>query len=209
MKDELSRELRAWPVALEVRKGGEGAATEIRGYAAVFQELSLDLGGWRERIAPGAFARSIADNDVRALWDHNSQYVIGRNRAGTLELAEDERGLSIVAWPPATGWAADLLESMRRGDVDGMSFGFHVREDEWVDEDGVLVRVLRDVDLLEVSVVTFPAYLQTSAEARRVAGEWIGNGAGGAAGDVEGERARARARRAARLREIERLEIGD
>ncbi len=207
MKDELM-ERRSWPVRVEVR--GDSAAGDspvIEGYAAVFNELSLDLGGFRERIAPGAFARSLEDGaDVRALWDHDSKYVLGRNRAGTLALGEDERGLSVAIRPPGTGWAMDLVESMRRGDVDQMSFGFYVREDEWRDEDGVLVRVLRDVDLFDVSVVTFPAYVQTSAEARarvtsyelRVTSEDNGEDA-----DIEGERVRARARRAARQREIE------
>lgn len=205
MKDELM-ERRAWPVVVEVR--GDSAAGDspvIEGYAAVFNELSLDLGGFRERIAPGAFARSLEDGaDVRALWDHDSKYVLGRARAGTLALGEDERGLSVAIRPPGTGWARDLVESMRRGDVDQMSFGFYVREDEWRDEDGVMVRVLRDVDLFDVSVVTFPAYVQTSAEARKRVGEMGGVDGVDAGGDgEEGERVRARARRAARQREIE------
>jgi HK97 family phage prohead protease len=210
IRDKREVERRAWPVErLEVRAAGDSdSSPEIEGYAAVFGQLSVDLGGWRERIAPGAFARSVADNDVRALWDHNSQYVLGRNRAGTLDLAEDERGLGVNIRPPATTWAEDLLESMRRGDVNQMSFGFYVREDEWIDEDGMLVRVLRDVDLFDVSVVTYPAYPQTSAEARNKATSYelrvtSEDDAGEAAGDVEGERVRARARRAARQREID------
>ena len=209
--DELrvtkEEERRAWPVEkLEVR-ASEGSPPVIEGYAAVFGELSLDLGGWRERIAPGAFARSVQDNDVRALWDHNSQYVLGRNRAGTLALEEDERGLGVEIRPPGTSWANDLMESMRRGDVNQMSFGFYVRQDEWIEEDGLLVRVLRDVDLFDVSVVTYPAYPQTSAEARRkvASGEWRVNSEenNGGAADMESERARTQARRAARQREIE------
>jgi len=202
MSSTQEMERRAWPVErLEIREV-EGRRPAIRGYAAVFGQLSLDLGGFRERIAPGAFERSVVDNDVRALWDHNSQYVLGRNRAGTLTLEEDERGLSIEAEPPATTWAADLLTSMRRGDINQMSFGFYVRSDEWVEEDGILVRVLRDVDLFDVSVVTYPAYPQTSAEARARAGELKANSTARTPIE-EGERARARARRAARQREIE------
>lgn len=196
-------ERRAWPVErLEVR-AAEGAAPVIEGYAAVFNELSVDLGGFRERIEPGAFSRSLLDNDIRALWEHNPLYVIGRNRANTLELAEDDRGLSMSAEPPATGWAADLLRSMKRGDINQMSFGFFVRQDEWHDEDGILVRVLKDVDLFDVSVVTYPAYLQTSAEARARASSYKGDSAGEDAGDMEPGQARTRARRAARQREIE------
>jgi HK97 family phage prohead protease len=204
MTMELER--RAWPVErLEVRQDGDGdAAPVIEGYAAVFGQLSVDLGGWRERIAPGAFERSVTDNDVRALWEHDPQYVLGRNRAKTLTLEEDARGLRILAVPPRTSWAADLLESMRRGDVNQMSFGFYVRQDEWTEEpDFGLVRTLRDVDLFDVSVVTYPAYPQTSAEARARAQKEDNGGAA----DIEGERARARARRAARQRDIEIMQL--
>lgn len=198
---ELER--RVWPVErLEVRgeAGGDAGGPVIEGYAAVFDTLSVDLGGWRERIAPGAFKRTIGESDVRALWDHDAKYVLGRNRAGTLALEEDARGLRIKATPPDTVWAADLMTMMKRGDVNQMSFGFYVRADEWVEEpDFGLVRVLRDVDLFDVSVVTYPAYPATSAEARARASEQRP----GPADDKDAQRARARARRAARQREIE------
>ena len=199
MSSTQEMERRAWPVErLEVRADG-GASPVIEGYAAVFDQLSVDLGGWRERIAPGAFERSVSDNDVRALWDHDSKYVLGRNRAKTLALEEDARGLRIQVTPPATTWAADLVAMMKRGDVNQMSFGFYVRQDEWTEEpDFGLVRTLRDVDLFDVSVVTYPAYPATSAEARAKASEQRPGPA-----DIESERARARARRAARQREIE------
>ena len=169
MMSELER--RAWPVKrLEMRASEGESGPVIEGYAAVFDSLSVDLGGWRERIAPGAFKRTIGESDVRALWDHDAKYVLGRNRAGTLALEEDARGLRIQAQPPATQWAADLMTMMKRGDVNQMSFGFYVRQDEWVEEpDFGLVRVLRDVDLFDVSVVTYPAYPATSAEARATA----------------------------------------
>lgn len=203
MSGAQEMERRAWPVErLEVR-AGDGPEPVIDGYAAVFGQLSMDLGGWRERIAPGAFERSILDNDVRALWDHNSMYVLGRNRAGTLSLAEDERGLAVEARPPVTTWAADLLASMKRGDVNQMSFGFYVKRDEWLDEDGILVRVLREVDLFDVSVVTYPAYPQTSAEARKRAGEQEKNSPARTPIEEGAEQVRTRARRAARRREVE------
>lgn len=199
---EQEMERRSWPLErLEIR-AGEGSPAVVEGYAAVFNQFSVDLGGWRERIAPGAFERSLAANDIRALWDHNSQYVLGRNRAKTLELTEDEHGLAVRAQPPATTWAGDLLESMRRGDVNQMSFGFIVRQDEWIEDPDVgIVRVLRDVDLFDVSVVTYPAYPQTTAEARARAMSYQKQQPGPA--DIDAERARARARRAARRREIE------
>lgn len=204
LRGQREQERRAWPVEkLEVRAAGD-SAPEIEGYAAVFNQLSADLGGFRERIEPGAFSRSLLDNDIRALWDHNSQYVIGRNRANTLALEEDERGLSVKAQPPDTVWAGDLLKSMKRGDVNQMSFGFFVVRDEWMDEEGMLVRVLKEVDLFDVSVVTYPAYPQTSAEARATVESRKQNGdqQPGPA-DENGKRARARARRVARQREIE------
>ena len=136
---------------------------------------------------------------MRALWDHDAKYVLGRNTAGTLALEEDARGLRIVATPPNTTWAADLMTMMKRGDVNQMSFGFYVREDEWADVDGVLIRTLRDVDLFDVSIVSYPAYVETSAEARARASEQRP----GPADNNDAERARARARRAARQREIE------
>lgn len=190
-------EKRSWQVALEIRAKDDKPT--ISGYAAVFDSLSADLGGFREVVAPGAFARSIAQNDVRALWDHDAKYVLGRTAAGTLALEEDDAGLRVEVEPPETAWAHDLLASMRRGDVNQMSFGFYVREDEWSKtEDGTPLRTLRDVDLFDVSVVTFPAYAETTAEARSKASDIAQAGVE----EVTGL-ARTRARRAARQRTIE------
>lgn len=198
MSNINSGERRGWPMHFEVQATADDAKT-IEGYAAVFDTLSVDLGGFRERIAPGAFTRSVAENDIRALWDHDSKYVLGRNKAGTLALGEDERGLKIAVIPPNTVWATDLVQSIRRGDVNQMSFGFYVRSDDWEDTPMGLIRTLRDVDLFDVSIVSYPAYAETSAEARARASEQRP----GAADNNDAERARARARRAARQREIE------
>lgn len=149
---------------LEVRADKD--APVITGYAAVFDMLSENLGGFREKIKPGAFAQSIRDGDVRALWDHDSKYVLGRNRAGTLALTEDARGLQVSITPPDTTWANDLLTTMRRGDINQMSFGFFTRADEWDKKTNPPTRTLTDVDLFDVSIVTYPAYPQTSVEAR-------------------------------------------
>lgn len=148
----------------ELREEGEG---EIVGYAAVFNQPSEDLGGFVEVIEPGAF-RDVLDDDVRALFNHDSNYVLGRNRAGTLGLAEDDRGLESRIKPPATQWANDLLVSMRRGDVDQMSFGFSVETDDWKkDEAGIVRRTIKKIGrLYDVSVVTFPAYPQTTVAVR-------------------------------------------
>lgn len=163
------KEIRTWRLdEIEVREA-DGDGPLIVGYAAVFNQLSENLGGFRERIAPGAFRESLAaGDDVRALWEHDPQYVLGRNVAGTLTLAEDRQGLRVAIRPPATTWAADLMTSMRRGDVNQMSFGFSVPKggDSWEMVDGTQIRTLKRVRLADVSVVAYPAYPTTSAEAR-------------------------------------------
>ena len=147
---------------VEVRADGEGRL--IAGYAAVFDSLSVELWGFRERIAPGAFANSLGD-DVRALWNHNTEIVLGRTKANTLRLAEDNTGLRIEISPPAS--AAAYIETIERGDVDQMSIGFRALEDTWdEDETGILIRTLNKIKLYEVSPVTFPAYPATSVGVR-------------------------------------------
>lgn len=159
-------EYRAFPVELRVNRDGD--KPKIEGYAAVFDQLSEDLGGFREKIRYGAFRKTIKEDDIRALMNHDSNYVLARNVAGTLSLSEDDHGLKIEIDPPDTTWARDLMVSMERGDVDQMSFAFRVRKDgsEWTEKDGLVERELIDVMLYDVSVVTFPAYPQTIAQVR-------------------------------------------
>jgi len=147
----------------------EDAPPKITGHAAVFGQLSEDLGGFREQIAAGAFAEAIETDDVRALWNHNPDIVLGRNRAKTLILTEDTRGLAIEIIPPDTQAARDLMVSMERGDVTQMSFGFTVRPNgqNWAkDDEGRYIRTLTKVRLFDVSPVTFPAYPQTDVAVR-------------------------------------------
>lgn len=138
----------------------------ITGYAAVFNTLSEDLGGFREKIDPGAFSKTIKSDDVRALRNHNDDYVLGRNRSGTLKLSEDQRGLAIDILPPDAQWARDLMVSIERGDVDQMSFGFRTISDRWEMKDEEEIRTLEEVRLFDVSPVTFPAYPDTSVALR-------------------------------------------
>lgn len=165
-RNQLERRFVAFD-RLEVR-AEDGAAPLIQGHAAVFNQLSEDFGGWREQIAPGAFKRTLRSADVRALFNHSPDYVLGRNKAGTLSLAEDLAGLAIQVQPPATSWAADLMTSMQRGDIDQMSFAFRTIKDQWSTdaEAGTQVRTLLEVELYDVSVVTYPAYPQTDAAVR-------------------------------------------
>jgi HK97 family phage prohead protease len=157
--------------ALEVRALAEGEKPVIRGYAAVYNSFSENLGKFRERIAPGAFADALTGGaDVRALWNHDTSKPLGRTKAGTLQLSEDALGLHVEIDPPDTSWGRDAVEAIKRGDVDGMSFAFQVREDEWSkDSQGGRVRTLLKVGLIEVSPVTFPAYPATQVGVRCVA----------------------------------------
>lgn len=157
----------------EVRVEGSGDKPVIRGYAAVFNTLSEDLGGFREQLATGAFADALT-NDVRALINHDPNLVLGRNQAGTLKLSEDGQGLVVEITPPDTQAARDLVVSMQRGDVNQMSFAFTVsREDQVWSRDGTgpWLRLIKRVSrLFDVSVVTYPAYPQTSAAVRELEG---------------------------------------
>lgn len=163
-------ERRAFDVSrLHIEHRDDGAPQMV-GHAAVFNQLSDPLLFFRERIEPGAFSQSIHADDVRALMNHDSNYVLGRNRAGTLDLSEDSQGLAIRITPPETQWARDLMVSMERGDIDQMSFGFQVQPggDHWDGDLDNPVRVLTNVRLFDVSVVTFPAYPQTDVSLRRL-----------------------------------------
>lgn len=165
MRDQLPEIERRSVQMTEIRAESDG---KISGYAAVFnQQSELLYGSFREVIKPGAFSKTL-QNDIRALWNHDTAYVLGRNTAGTLSLVEDSRGLRVDIAPPDTQWARDLMVSIKRGDISQMSFGFNVKKDSWSETqaDGTQIRTLEDINLHEVSVVTFPAYPQTSVSAR-------------------------------------------
>ncbi len=188
----------------------ETEAPHIRGYAAVFDSESqplMEMGGqtFVERVAPGAFANSIDGGDVRALWNHDPNYVLGRTTAETLRLSEDEHGLAVDIIPPDTGWARDLMTSMRRGDVNQMSFGFQVVRDQWEtersDKGTRNVRTLLEVRLYDVSPVTFPAYPQTSVGVRSF-GDVVQELAQVRQREIEAQRAAMQGRAAQREREL-------
>lgn len=156
----------------EVRMEGEGEAPKLTGYAARFGELSQRLGGkygFKEKIDRGAFAKSIArGDDVRALWSHNPEQILGRTKSGTLRIREDERGLFIEIDPPDTQVGRDATTLIKRGDVTQMSFGFRVIGEKWETVGGEEIRTLTEVDLIEVSPVAFPAYTATEINARSI-----------------------------------------
>lgn len=144
----------------------EGGKRTLAGYAAVFGSTA-DIGGYfREVIAPGAFADTLLRDDVRALFDHDSGRLLGRKSAGTLRLAEDAKGLRVEIDLPDTSDGRDVAQLVERGDLDGMSFGFMVRKEQWDETVDPPTRTILAVDLREVSAVTFPAYADTSLALR-------------------------------------------
>ena len=144
-----------------------GAGPKIAGHAAVFNSLSEDLWGFREKIAPGAFGEALAKSDIRALLNHDPNYVLGRTKNGTLRAWEDDTGLAVEIDPPRTRWAGDLLVSIERGDISQMSFAFRVGEEEWGEVDGVKERTIISFDeIFDVSAVTYPAYPETDVSIR-------------------------------------------
>jgi len=140
----------------------------ITGYAAVFDKYSEDLGWFKEKIKKGAFSKTIKENDIRALINHNPDLIIGRTKNKTLKLWEDDKGLGFEVKLPDTSYAKDLKESIKRKDITQNSFGFQMIKDEW-SKDGKK-RLLKEVKLFDISPVTFPAYKQTSVKMLRT---WI------------------------------------
>lgn len=162
---------------LDLGAEGDGDKTVVRGYAAVFGSPSEPIGwdGFTELVKPGAFRKTIAEADVRALWNHNPEVVLGRTKAGTLRLAEDEKGLAVeIDWPQ---WATPQLEQIRRRDVSQMSFSFRTVKDRFLTtEDGKTVRELIEVEIFDVSPVTYPAYPETEVFVRSQLGQYRGSG---------------------------------
>ena len=152
---------------IERRAGEQGR--RLVGYAAVFNTPTTIGGRFVERIAAGAFKRAVAEDDVRALIDHDPARVLGRSTSGTLRLAEDATGLRVEIDPPDTSAARDLLALIERGDVTGMSFGFQARGEDWDHRANPPVRTVTDAKLFDVSVVTYPAYPEAGVALRSMA----------------------------------------
>ena len=157
---------------LRVAKTDDGKNT-VTGYAIVYNSPSVDLGGFVEIVAPGALTRTLTENpDVLCLRDHDCSLLLGRTLANTLTLTDDNIGLRFECTLPNTTAADDLAESMARGDIDACSFMMSVVNDTWSqDAQGNIIRTLLDIDLSEVSIVSFPAYPDTSAALRSAPAE--------------------------------------
>lgn len=177
--NENAREQRDTPIGVsnvEIREGS--GRTRISGYAAVFFREGNDATEYapkpapsgfrtRERIKPGTFARALQENqEVVALFDHETHNLLGRTSAGTLELEEDDAGLRYTITTADTTIARDVVENIRAGNLQGSSFAFVARKETWEEnEAGEAIRTLEDVDLYDVGPVVNPAYEGTSAEA--------------------------------------------
>lgn len=162
MKKMPKKETRTFNITgLETKDGIEGEPNVISGYAAVFNSKTI-IGDWFEEIiSPGAFSKTIASGDVRALFNHDWGNVLGRTKSGTLKLEEDDRGLKFEVDLPNTSVARDLKESMQRGDINQCSFGFYPTEETWDYSNEPALRTINEVELFEVSVVSLPAYDDT------------------------------------------------
>jgi Escherichia/Staphylococcus phage prohead protease len=136
-----------------------GGKTYIEGYAAVFNKRSDNLGGFVETVENTAFNKTAKEADVRALYNHNPNFVLGRSKAGTLQISIDSTGLHYRALAPDTSYARDLTVLLERGDVRESSFAFFNIDDKWDEtEDNMPLRHLHEVGLVDVSPVTYPAY---------------------------------------------------
>lgn len=154
--------------SLERRQADDGSQSLV-GHALVFDQLSEDLGGWREKIQRGAVRKALPRSDVRGLFNHNPDNILGRVSAGTLSVEEDSRGLAFELSPPDTDIGNRVAVAVERGDVTGCSFAFTVRSDVWEETDGELVRTIIELDeLFDVGPVTYPAYPQTDISMRDV-----------------------------------------
>jgi HK97 family phage prohead protease len=160
-----TREMRTFDITgLQKRDGLNDQPTMITGYASVFNSKTSIGEFFDEVIAPGAFSKSLANNsDVRALFNHNWDKVLGRTKSGTLRLFEDDRGLKFEIDLPNTSVAKDLAESMARGDINQCSFGFFATGESWDYTSDPALRTVTEVELYEISIVSIPAYEDTEA----------------------------------------------
>jgi len=149
-----------------LRAEEEDGRPVIRGVAVLYNR-ETNIGPFREVVRPGALTKTLKERDQMALWNHESGKPLGRKSANTLILDDREDGLHVTIIPGNRSWDKDAVESIARGDVQGMSFGFEVVTDNVIREDGKPPLVeLRELKLWEVSPVTFPAYAETSVSIR-------------------------------------------
>ena len=155
----MKKEIRAGnPV--EVRE--DGGDIKVSGYAAVFNSETVIGGSFRERIAVGAFSKAVSRDDVMFLINHDG-LPLARTKSGTLSIREDDKGLFMEAeLDPTDPQVQSIIPKMRRGDLDKMSFAFRARSETWDESGPMALRTITEADLFDVSIVTYPAYADTS-----------------------------------------------
>lgn len=162
-------ERRTFPCAFRV--SSDTGKPVIYGYAAKFGVRSDDLGGWVEVIAPTAFDAHLSTSpDVRALFNHDANLILGRTASGTMKVGKDDTGITYEIDPPDTQGARDLMVSMKRGDVSQSSFGFICKDAAWSFDGatGMDVRTVKEAELMDCSPVVFPAYPQATSGVRNL-----------------------------------------
>ena len=196
--EKYDAEVRKSSVVKEQREfrmeNAEYEGNTIRGYAAVYNSDSEWMGGFYEQIEAGAFD-SVLDNDVRAYFNHDENLLLGRVSSGTLRISTDKRGLFYEVDLPNTTYANDLVELMKRGDVNQSSFAFLIEKDRWEQRDGLTYRIIEKVSrLLDVSPVAQPAYPEATSElkTRDLETEAKEETQSAAANDVASEKAEAK-----------------
>ena len=147
----------------------EDSKPKLSGYAVVWNALSTDLGGFKERVKKGTFTRTLQEtDDIKILFNHNTDHVLGSTKAKTLFVEERAKGLYFENELPDTQFARDLAVSVDRGDIDGVSFGFKITKDDWdrSEENNDVIRTVKEASLVEISPCTFPAYKSSSVSMR-------------------------------------------
>lgn len=172
-------ERRAFPLSdIQIRAADDDSGRlHFNGRAVVYDQLSVDMGGWQEVIKPSAATRTLASNpDTRFLINHDPNRLLARTTSGTVTLSEDDEGVLVDSDMANVSYARDLAVLMERGDLTQMSFGFWISRDEWSGNLHVVHEF--DLDGGDVSAVTFPAFPQTSSELRSIAERQIRKTAG-------------------------------
>ena len=164
---EQERRYVVTPVSLEMR-ADDGAAPQLKGLIP-YDSLSLDLGGFREVLKPGAFSETIKNDDIVGLFNHESSLILGRSEAGTLSFQDTDKGLGYTLDLPDTQAGRDLQVSVKRGDIKGTSFSFWIKDmadEQWVRDGDSTIRNILRATLGDVSPVTFPAYPESQVDMR-------------------------------------------
>lgn len=164
----MDRELRAYSDSLELKNEDEGKKKQICGYINKFNTRSQYM-GFYEEVSNNAFDKTLADgHNIYAMYNHDDDKILGSTRSGNLRLFVDDIGLRFeLDINENISYARDLYELVSNNDINGCSFGFYVNNDTWSrTEEGIDLRIINEVELIEVTITPFPAYLDSEASCR-------------------------------------------